>query len=225
MGEIEKAKLCDVIKSAILSYCINRNSFQIELKIDGLLGLTIDKKDIILISIKDTIENDLNSSDNHSLSIDKNDTEISKCPQSIVPSSRRKRKPSKVVKNFIQTSVSENEGTQHLELTKEDFSKDENPHEEKIEVKPSGIDNLAFFNSPTVQQMDYDPPIINAQPPALPLVLPPPLTEPILWNDSLPIHPLRAGIQDIAANLRQLFDRKSTIGEVWSIKQFISITT
>ena len=209
MTEIDKAKLCGVIKSSIISFCLKENSFQTELKIDGLLGLTIDKKDIILISLKETIENDLPSFQNNIVKSEAIDSKINICHQSIFPSSRRKRKPSKVVKNFIPTTSEKLDEDHRIADTNNSQNLQDPSSVLTQENNVGGVENFGFLGK-LDNSVDFEPPDIKIHP------LPPPvpfvsasLPEPLLWNDVSTNHSLLPGITDIASNLRKIFDRKS----------------
>lgn len=53
--EADKQKIKQILTATIVSLCNNGLSFESELCVEGLLGITLDRKDVLLVSIKETI--------------------------------------------------------------------------------------------------------------------------------------------------------------------------
>ena len=55
--EADKVKIKQILTATIVSLCNNGLSFESELSVEGLLGITLDKKDVLLVNIKEIINN------------------------------------------------------------------------------------------------------------------------------------------------------------------------
>jgi len=53
--EVDQMKLKEILSATIISLCNNSLSYSGELTIQGLLGITIDHKDILLVNINETL--------------------------------------------------------------------------------------------------------------------------------------------------------------------------
>lgn len=57
--EADRLKIKQILTATIVSLCNNGLSFESELCVEGLLGITLDRKDVLLVSIKETISSAL----------------------------------------------------------------------------------------------------------------------------------------------------------------------
>ena len=109
----EQVKVKKLLIEAITTLCKNGLSYQTEFCIEGLLGITLDNKDILLVNIKENVKSgdmkfDITPEACSSLNSDLSTSEapyntLVPVPIGIIPKRRKKRKSSNVSKRKIET--------------------------------------------------------------------------------------------------------------------------
>ena len=58
---VDHDRLVHMLKESILLMCKNSLSFDVELSVEGLLGITVDKRDIFLVNINEVFQSETQS--------------------------------------------------------------------------------------------------------------------------------------------------------------------
>ena len=58
MDEAARAKIRGALREAILSLCNSAVDFQLELSVEGLLGITVDRRDVFLVNVNEISRSD-----------------------------------------------------------------------------------------------------------------------------------------------------------------------
>ena len=107
MDEVsERAQVTALLKQTIKTLCQKGLKFQTEFSIEGLLGITLDNKDIFLVNIKEIVKTAENGAYEEEIEIGtcmgSIDSQIMHRPEEIFPKRRKKRKSSTVNKRKVQ---------------------------------------------------------------------------------------------------------------------------